>query len=94
MALIRSLIFLAVVGGLVFCGATVPLGNHTFFGHVSRIWKAPETREMVDGVKETSKPVVEKVKRGIEAGYREATRDGGGRDAGADARSDDVRPAR
>jgi hypothetical protein len=84
LGLLRTIIYVAALGALGYCGATVPLGNHTFFGHVSRIWKAPETREMVDGVKETSKPMVDKIKRGVEAGYREASRedDGGVDDDG------------
>ncbi len=71
--LIRTLITLAILGSLVFCGATVKLGSHTFFGHVKRIWSSDETQEMVDGVKEKGEPVVDKVKRGVEAGYKEMT---------------------
>ena len=72
-AVIRGLIFLLVVGMLAYCGATVKLGKKTAFAHILSIWKADETREMVDGVKETGGPVVDKVKRGIEAGYRQVT---------------------
>lgn len=75
MALIRSLILLALLCGLVVCGATVKVGDRTFFGHVERIWKSEETQNLVDGVREKSGPVLERVKRGVEAGVREATRD-------------------
>lgn len=66
---------LAFLGSLVYCGATVKLGTRTFFGHVSRIWSSDETQEMVDGVKESGDPVVEKIKRGVKAGYQEFSRD-------------------
>jgi hypothetical protein len=74
MGLIRTIVSLTLIGGLIYLGATVQLGNHSFFGHVQRIWKADETRDLVDGVEEKSAPVLEKVKRGVEAGYDEATR--------------------
>lgn len=66
--LVRTLITLAVLGALAWCGATVPLGSRTFFGHVKNIWSADETKELVDGVKKKSGPVVDRVKRGVEAG--------------------------
>jgi hypothetical protein len=73
--LLRTLILIAFLSSLVYCGATVKLGQRTFFGHVSRIWSSDETREMVDGVKKSSDPVMDKIKRGVKAGYQEASRD-------------------
>jgi len=87
--LVRTLITLAVLGALTWCGATVPLGSRTFFGHVKNIWAAEETKELVDGVKETSGPVVDRVKRGVEAGLAEA--DSGVEDS--QPAEDDERPA-
>ena len=55
--------------------ATVKLGKRTFFGHVRRIWSSDETQELVDGVKEKSVPVVDKLGRGVKAGYREMNRE-------------------
>lgn len=74
MGLLRGIVKVGLLGGLIFLGATVQLGNHSFFGHVQRIWKADETRELRDGVEEKSAPALEKVKRGVEAGYHEVTR--------------------
>lgn len=82
MGFIRSLIGLVILLTLVVCGATVKLGDRTFFGHVRRIWKSDETQEMVKGVKEKSGPVVDKVKRGVKAGVKEAT----AKDAGPESR--------
>lgn len=82
--MIRFVLTLAVVGVLVFFGATVKLGKRTFFGHVAAIWSTDEARDMREGVSEKAAPVVDKVKRGVEAGYKEATKEEVG--AGADAR--------
>jgi hypothetical protein len=79
MGLIRAVIAFFILIVFVTCGAKVKLGERTLFQHVSRIWQTEETQEMVNGVKEKSGPVVDKVKRGVKAGLKEATRD---RDAG------------
>lgn len=68
MGLIRSLLSLTVLALFIFVGFTVPVGQRTLFGHVSNIWEADETQELVDGVKESSGPLVDRVKRGVEAG--------------------------
>jgi len=72
--LIRSLITLAIVVALVYLAATIKLGQRTLFGHVSQIWATDETQELVDGVKETSGPMMDKIKRGVKAGLEEANR--------------------
>jgi hypothetical protein len=38
--MIRWLFILAICAVLAFCGATVPLGKKTFFGHVKAIWSS------------------------------------------------------
>jgi hypothetical protein len=73
--LIRSLIMLAFLCGLVVCGATVELGDRTFFGHIQRIWKSEEAQGLVEGVKKESGPMLKRVKRGVEAGVEAATED-------------------
>ena len=77
MKLIRSLITLAIVVALVYLAATIKLGQRTLFGHVSQIWATDETQELVDGVKETSGPMMDKIKRGVKAGLEEANRPDG-----------------
>jgi hypothetical protein len=72
---IRFVLYVVIAVMLAYCGATVPLGSRTFFGHVKAIWATPEAQDMKEGVKEGTGPMVEKVKRGVEAGYREATKD-------------------
>lgn len=73
--MLRLLVTLVILGTLVVIGATVPMGKRTFFGHVRAIWQTDEARDMRDGVGEKTAPVVDRVKRGVEAGYREATRE-------------------
>ena len=80
--MIRLLVFLALAGALAFCGATVKLGNRTFFGHVRAIWKTDEAQDLKDGVKDKAKPAAGRLKRGIEAGYN-AMKDEGSGSAGS-----------
>lgn len=68
MGMIRSLISLSLLTLFLVIGFTVPLGQRTLFGHVSNIWSADETQELVEGVKDSSGPLVDRVKRGVKAG--------------------------
>jgi hypothetical protein len=74
---IRFLVFLALAGALAFCGATVKLGNRTFFGHVRAIWATDEAQDLKKGVTDKAGPAADRVKRGIEAGYNAMKDDGG-----------------
>jgi hypothetical protein len=78
MQLIRSLVTLVLLGGLAYCGATVELGDRTFFGHVQRIWSSEETQSLVEGVRDKSGPALDKVKRGVKAGLEEVSKDEAG----------------
>jgi hypothetical protein len=73
--MIRFLILLAIAAGLTWCGATVKLGERTFFGHVKAIWATDEAQQLKEGVKEKAGPAADRVKRGIEKGYEAATED-------------------
>jgi hypothetical protein len=68
MGLIRSLITLALLAGIVVCSTTVKVGKRTTWGHLKNIWAADETQELVEGVKEKSEPVVDRVKREVKEG--------------------------
>jgi hypothetical protein len=81
--MIRLLVFLAIAAGLTYCGATVPLGKRTFFGHVKAIWATEEARELKQGVQEKAGPAADRVKRGIEKGYEAASEDETGSGSGA-----------
>ena len=59
----RKLLFLIVLAGLIYLGATVNLGRRTFFGHIANIWKSDEAQQLKDDISDTAKPVVDKARR-------------------------------
>lgn len=87
--MIRLVLLVLLALFVVWCGTSVKLGEYTCAGHVQRIWKSDEaqdlkegvkekatsesTKEMVNDLKETTGPAVERVKRGVKAGVQEAT---------------------
>ncbi len=73
MRLIRSLISLALLAAFVLIAVTVPLGKRTLLGHFKHIWASDEAQELVDGVRKESGPFLDRVKRGVKAGVKEAT---------------------
>jgi hypothetical protein len=68
--------------GLAVCGSTVKLGKRTFFGHVRAIWHTEEVQDLKDGVKKEAGPAANRVKRGVEAGYK-AMKDENGSGSGS-----------
>jgi hypothetical protein len=71
MGLIRSTLSLILLGCILLVGFTVPVGERTLFGHVANIWSSDEAQELVESVKDSSGPLVDRVKRGVEAGLAE-----------------------
>lgn len=90
--MIRFLFLVAIAIGLVVCGSTVKLGKRTFFGHIAAIWETPEAKDMRDGIKKEAGPVVDKVERGVKAGWQEAKKGSGSGSAGS-AEKPDPTPA-
>lgn len=85
MSVIRFIVTLAALIALVWAGATVKVGKHTFFGHVRAIWHTEQVQDLKEGVKEKAGPAVDRVKRGIEAGYHAMKDDGGSTGASGSA---------
>jgi hypothetical protein len=83
--MIRFLVYLAIAVGLVYVAVAVPLGKRTFVGHVRAIWHTDEARDLKDGVKEKAKPAVDRLERGVKAGYRAATGEGSDAKGSAEA---------
>ena len=83
--MIRLLVFLGLAGVHAYCGATVPLGKRTFFGHVRAIWATEQVQDLKHGVEEQAGPAVERVKRGVKAGIEAAQGDGSGSGSGSAA---------
>jgi hypothetical protein len=75
--MIRFLVYLAIAIGVVWFATTVPLGKRTLVGHVRAIWHTGEVQDLKQGVKEKAGPAVDRLERGVKAGYRAAT-DGSG----------------
>jgi hypothetical protein len=71
--MIRFLVYLAIAIGLVWFATTVQLGKHTLVGHIRAIWHTEEVRDLKEGVKEKAGPAVDRLERGMRAGYRSAT---------------------
>ena len=82
--MIRWLFILAICAVLAFCGATVPLGKKTFFGHVKAIWSSEPMNDLKDGVKESAGPATDKAKEFVKGGLDAVKKhDGSGSGSGS-----------
>jgi len=61
--LIKLLISLAALAGFIWFGANVQLGQRTLFGHLQAIGQTREAHELVEGTKESARPLVEEAGR-------------------------------
>ncbi len=74
--MLKLLLTILIIGALAYCGATVKLGNYTFFGHVRRIWHTEEVQELKHGVEDKAGPTVDKLERGGRAAIKAMKDDG------------------
>jgi hypothetical protein len=74
--MLRFLVYLAIAIGIVWFSTQVPLGKRTLVGHVRAIWHTEQVQDLKEGVKEKAGPAVDKLGRGMKAGYHAATNDG------------------
>lgn len=72
----RLLVWLAILAVLAYVAFTVPLGKKTFAQHVRSIWHTEQVEDLKQGVKDTAGPAVERVERGVKAGYEAMTGSG------------------
>jgi hypothetical protein len=85
---IKLIVYLAIIGALVYAGATVKLGQKTFFEHVRAIWHTEEVQDLKKGVEDKAGPAVDKLEKGAKAGYNAMAGSGSDSvlpDAGVDA---------
>jgi hypothetical protein len=75
---IKLVLYLAIIIGLAYCGATVKLGNKTFFEHVRAIWHTEEVQDLKKGVEDKAGPTMDKLEKGAKAGYNAMTGSGSG----------------
>jgi hypothetical protein len=73
--MLRFLVYLAIAIGLVYFATTVQLGKRTLVGHVRAIWHTEQVQDLKEGVKDKAGPAVNRLERGVRAGYHEATND-------------------
>lgn len=71
--MIRFLLYLAIAIGLVYFATNVQLGKHTLVGHIRAIWHTEEVQDLKQGVKEKAGPAVDRLERGVKAGYKAAS---------------------
>jgi hypothetical protein len=83
--MIRFLAYLAIAVIVVYVATQVPLGKRTFVGHIRAIWHTEEVQELKDGVKQKTGPAVERLERGMKAGYNAATNETAGSGSGSAA---------
>jgi hypothetical protein len=83
--MIRAVIWLVIIGAFVWFGATVKLGNKTFFGHVRAIWHTQEAQDLKHGVQEKAGPAERKLEKGVKAGIHAMKDDGSNGSAGSAA---------
>lgn len=74
-SLFKLLVLVVSLAGFAWFGTSVPVGTHTLFGHLSRIWHSDETQDLVKGARETASPTLEKLGRGVARGVEEAQRE-------------------
>jgi len=85
--MIRFLVYLVIAIGLVYFATTVPLGKRTLVGHVRAIWHTEQVQDLKQGVKEKAGPAVDRLERGVKAGYKAATdNDGSAHGSAAETR--------
>lgn len=72
----RFLMYLVIAIGIVWFSTQVQLGKHTLVGHVRAIWHTEQVQDLKEGVKEKAGPAVDKLGRGMKAGYHAATDEG------------------
>lgn len=61
--LIKLLLGLAALAGFVWFGANVPLGSRTLFQHLQAIGRTRETQDLLNGTRESAKPLMDSVRR-------------------------------
>jgi hypothetical protein len=63
--LVKLLMSLVGLAAFIWFGANVPLGSQTLFQHLQAIGRTRETKDMLDGARESAKPLMDSVRRKI-----------------------------
>ena len=65
--MLRFIFWTVVLCGFVYFALAVPLGKRTLAGHFVNIWRSPEGKELRQGTKEATAPLLDKARRGADA---------------------------
>jgi len=82
--LIKLLIGVVALAAFVWFGANIPLGSQTLFQHLQAIGRTSATKDLLEGTRESAKPLVDSVRRKIADSTASSTKgpaalpDGGG----------------
>jgi hypothetical protein len=63
--MLKLVALVALFAGFCWFGTQVPLGSHTLFGHLHAIAGTRESQDLFDGTKESTRPLVDDVRRRI-----------------------------
>ena len=61
--LIKLLVSVVALAAFIWFGANVPLGSQTLFQHLQAIGHTRETKDLLDGTRESAKPLMDSVRR-------------------------------
>jgi hypothetical protein len=61
--LFKLLVGLVGLAAFVWFGANIPLGHHTLFEHLQAIGRTRETQDLLEGTRETARPLVDSMRR-------------------------------
>ena len=69
---VRAILGLAFLAGSLWCSFNVPLGELTFAQHMDRIGQTPEAEQLLEGSRDTVRPVLEEATDRMLGEYIEA----------------------
>ncbi len=67
MGAMRRLLGLLGLIAFVYLALTVPIGKHTLWGHMVRIARTPEAKELATGAKATAREVARKAQQELDS---------------------------
>jgi hypothetical protein len=89
--MLKLVALVALFAAFCWFGTQVTLGSHTLFGHLHAIAGTKESQDLFDGTRESTKPLVDDVRRRIagaaEPAAKSESASAGRPDAGAAART-------
>jgi hypothetical protein len=65
--LVRFVISLALILAFAYFAVTVPLGKHTLWGHIVRIARSPEAKDLAEGARDTAREAARRAERELDA---------------------------